>query len=96
MRRPLFRSRLALAASVTLLFFGSLSFSWKSSGEAEPRINLAGKPVAADRVDDPVRALRRHGDRGAGEGKVEGHLSLEQPKDGPTMIKIEFELPPAK
>ena len=25
-----------------------------------------------------------------------GHLSLEQPTDGPTMIKIEFDLPPMK
>jgi hypothetical protein len=80
------RSRLALAASVALLVLGSLLFSGKFADTGK----TLGLTVTADRLDEKRWLSPRDLDQ--------GHLSLEQPKDGPTMIKIEFpaDVPPLK
>jgi hypothetical protein len=83
-RRPLWRSRLALAASVALLALSSLF--------------LPGK--APRQPQSPARPPIHNGEatRRAAPGKtVKSSLSLEQPKDGPTKIKVEaYELLPMK
>jgi hypothetical protein len=77
-RKPLWRSRLALAASVGLLALGSLLLPGKAPREQSPT-RLA--------IDHP--AAKRE--------KVKSSLSLEQPRNGPTKIKVEaYELLPMK
>jgi hypothetical protein len=76
-RKSLWRSRLALAASVALLALGSLLLSGKAPRES--------------------KALPSVGPGAAKREKVKSSLSLEQPRNGPTKIKVEaYELPPLK
>jgi hypothetical protein len=83
-RPPLWRSRFALAASVALLALSSLF--------------LPGKAPRAPQ--SPARPPLTNGEatrRAAPGNKVKSSLSLEQPKDGPTKIKVEaYELLPMK
>jgi len=94
------RSRLALAASVALLLSGSLFLPVRSPTDSGSGDELRGLPHEADLRVDPLWPRKEHTkSEGHGltqENALEGHLSLEQPKDGPTAIKIEFELPPSK
>jgi hypothetical protein len=82
--RP-WRSRLALAASVALLALSTLLLHGKLSGE--PR-NMT--PNGSN-----FQATRQRPWQVAPD-KVKSSLNLEQPKDGPTKIKVEVQLLPMK
>jgi hypothetical protein len=78
-RPALWRSRLALAASVALLALGSLFLPGKAPREPQPPARPSISPGEAKRE------------------KVKSSLSLEQPRNGPTKIKVEaYELLPMK
>ncbi len=85
-RRALWRSRLALAASVALLALGSLLWPGKAQPEPQaPAVPIG--PTSAKRDKLPAVA----------PDSVKSSLSLEQTKDGPTKIKVEVQyLPPMK
>jgi hypothetical protein len=89
-RRPaLWRSRLALAASVALLALGSLFLPGQAPREpqASPVPGISPGPGSAKREKLPPVA----------PDNVKSSLSLEQTKDGPTKIKVEVQyLPPMK
>ena len=83
-RQALWRSRLALAASVGLLALGSL---WLP-GQAPTEPTAPALPTVSN-----GEATRR----GVAPDNVKSSLSLEQTKDGPTKIKVEVQyLPPMK
>jgi hypothetical protein len=85
-------SRLALAASVGLLFVGG----WWLGGTTAPEIKPLPKLEGAGRADKPLPPLSptpREADR-APAGKVKSSLSLEQGEEG-TGITITVEAPPS-
>lgn len=76
-RRGLFRSRLALAASVTLLVTGALALPGRFAGAPGERPNLGSGAAMHDKLPPP-------------KGKVRvSEPLLEQSNDGTTTIRVD-------
>jgi anti-sigma factor RsiW len=86
-RPALWRSRLALAASVAVLALGALFLPGPAPRESQGPVPPGLSPGSARREALPPVA----------PDNVKSSLSLEQTRDGPTKIKVEVQyLPPMK